>query len=189
MRWARNADGWAKGGAAKGGAPSQVGRQSRRRISAQPCGKANDGRIASLPLRSLASRQRRSRRLALPRAIRLRTPGFSVNRPQARRVSPLPSASRTHRIGDPMDATKLLTQQHRRLEAGLKEALQAQEPAARSAALTRAGDELTKHLTSEEEAFYPAVKARSTEDVLLESLEDHLSLKRLLGDLLAMDAP
>ena len=34
--------------------------------------------------------------------------------------------------------------------------------------------------------FYPAVKAKATEDVLLESLEEHLSLKRLLADLLAM---
>ena len=86
-----------------------------------------------------------------------------------------------------MDAIKLLTEQHRRLEASLKQALQAREPAARSSALARAGDDLTKHLTSEEEIFYPAVKARSTEDILLESLEEHLSLKRLLADLLMLD--
>lgn len=86
-----------------------------------------------------------------------------------------------------MDAIKLLTEQHRRLEAALKQALQAREPAARSSALARAGDDLTKHLTSEEEIFYPAVKARSTEDILLESLEEHLSLKRLLADLLTLD--
>ena len=87
-----------------------------------------------------------------------------------------------------MDAIKLLTEQHRRLEAALKQALQAREPAARSSALARAGDDLTKHLTSEEEIFYPAVKARSTEDILRESLEEHLSLKRLLADLLTLDA-
>ena len=34
--------------------------------------------------------------------------------------------------------------------------------------------------------FYPAVKARRTEDILLESLEEHLSLKRLLADLIAL---
>ena len=89
---------------------------------------------------------------------------------------------------DCMDAIKLLTEQHRRLEAALKQALQAREPAARSSALARAGDDLTKHLTSEEEIFYPAVKARSTEDILLESLEEHLSLTRLLADLLTLDA-
>jgi hypothetical protein len=42
------------------------------------------------------------------------------------------------------------------------------------------------HLASEEEVFYPAVRAQRTEDDLLESLEEHLSLKRLLADLLAL---
>ena len=86
-----------------------------------------------------------------------------------------------------MDAIKLLTSQHRALEALLKVGLAAQKPRARSAALVEVGDELTKHLTSEEELFYPEVKARQTEDILLESLEEHLSLKRLLADLLVLD--
>jgi hypothetical protein len=77
----RNADGCAKVGAAKGDSPSQAARQSRHRISAQPAGKANGGRIAALPLRLLAGSQRRSRRLALHPAIRFRTPVISVNRP------------------------------------------------------------------------------------------------------------
>lgn len=86
-----------------------------------------------------------------------------------------------------MDAIKLLVDQHRKLEAQMKTTVEAQQPHARTAALARVGDDLTKHLTSEEEVFYPAVKARSTEDILLESLEEHLSLKRLLADLLALD--
>lgn len=86
-----------------------------------------------------------------------------------------------------MDAIKLLTEQHRRLEAVLKQALQAKEPAGRLAALVRVGDDLIKHITSEEQIFYPAVKARRTEDILMESLEEHLSLKRLLADLLTLD--
>jgi hemerythrin superfamily protein len=48
-------------------------------------------------------------------------------------------------------------------------------------------DHLTMHIESEEQVFYPAVKAQRTEDILLESLEEHLSLKRLLADLLALD--
>ncbi|MGZ8993140.1 MAG: hemerythrin domain-containing protein [Burkholderiaceae bacterium] len=87
-----------------------------------------------------------------------------------------------------MDAIKLLIDQHRKLEALMKSAVEAHEPKARSAALARVGDDLTKHITSEEEVFYPAVKAKRTEDVLLESLEEHLSLKRLLADLLTLDA-
>src|SRR5215203_2791713 len=86
-----------------------------------------------------------------------------------------------------MDAIKLLTDQHRKLENVMKSALDAQPGASRAAALAQAGDDLTKHLTSEEEVFYPAVKSSSTEDILLESLEEHLSLKRLLADLLTLD--
>ncbi|MBA2411480.1 MAG: hemerythrin domain-containing protein [Burkholderiaceae bacterium] len=86
-----------------------------------------------------------------------------------------------------MDAIKFLIDQHRKLESELKTGLEAKQSNARSAALVRVGDDLTKHLTSEEEVFYPAVKAKGTEDVLLESLEEHLSLKRLLADLLTLD--
>ncbi len=86
-----------------------------------------------------------------------------------------------------MDAIKLLIEQHRKLEAQMKATVEAHGPGARAAGLARVGDDLTKHLTSEEEVFYPAVKAKRTEDILLESLEEHLSLKRLLADLLALD--
>lgn len=86
-----------------------------------------------------------------------------------------------------MNAIKLLIDQHRKLESLMKTTIEAQQPAARASSLARVGDDLTKHLTSEEEVFYPAVKAARTEDILLESLEEHLSLKRLLADLLTLD--
>ena len=86
-----------------------------------------------------------------------------------------------------MDAISILTDQHRKLESQLKNALGAHQAAARTAALVAMGDDLIKHLTSEEDVFYPAVKAKSTEDTLLESLEEHLSLKRLIADLLTLD--
>src|SRR5204863_2573292 len=35
--------------------------------------------------------------------------------------------------------------------------------------------------------FYPAVKAKRTEDILLESLEEHLAIKRVIADLLKLD--
>jgi hemerythrin superfamily protein len=51
---------------------------------------------------------------------------------------------------------------------------------------TEVADILAAHVTIEEEMFYPAVKASRTEDVLLESLEEHLSIKRVLADLIAL---
>lgn len=84
-----------------------------------------------------------------------------------------------------MDAIELLVRQHREMEAAMKEVLAATDEDAISQ-FADVGDQLTLHLASEEEVFYPAVKVRRTEDILLESLEEHLSLKRLLADLLDM---
>ena len=88
--------------------------------------------------------------------------------------------------GNHLDAVDLLTRQHRTLEATMKALKASTDDAERAALLARAGDDLTVHLASEEEIFYPAVRVRSTEDILLESLEEHLSLKRLLADLIAL---
>jgi hemerythrin superfamily protein len=86
-----------------------------------------------------------------------------------------------------MDAIQLLTRQHRELEGSLKALLESKTEQ-RASQLKDVGDRLAEHLASEEQVFYPAVHVGKTEDVLLESLEEHLSLKRLLADLLSMPA-
>jgi len=85
-----------------------------------------------------------------------------------------------------MDSIDLLEAQHRTLEDLLRKVLHASDELSTAALFAKAADELTMHLSAEEVLFYPAVKACRTEDVLLESLEEHLSLKRLLADLLAL---
>lgn len=87
-----------------------------------------------------------------------------------------------------MDAIQLLTDQHRMLEEAFDAAVAATDPRERAALTAEAGDQLAVHVTAEEQVFYPAVKAQRTEEVLLESLEEHLSLKRLLADLLDLAA-
>ena len=87
-----------------------------------------------------------------------------------------------------MDAIQLLTDQHRLLEEQFDAAVAASDPRERVALAAEAGDHLAVHVAAEEDVFYPAVKARRTEDILLESLEEHLSLKRLLSDLLDLPA-
>jgi hemerythrin superfamily protein len=86
-----------------------------------------------------------------------------------------------------MDAIDLLRMQHHEMEHALARVLDAPDAAAKKARFTEIADDLTLHIASEEQVFYPAVKAARTEDILLESLEEHLSLKRLLADLLEMD--
>ena len=86
-----------------------------------------------------------------------------------------------------MNAVDLLVSQHRQIEAALKRVLEAEGDDAQARCFAEVGDLLTVHIASEEELFYPAVRARRTEGILLESLEEHLSLKRLLSDLLALE--
>lgn len=84
------------------------------------------------------------------------------------------------------DVLALLTRQHRQMEALLQALVDSEHTVERAAVLARVGDDLAVHMGAEEAVFYPAVRAARTEDILLESLEEHLSLKRLLADLLAL---
>jgi len=86
-----------------------------------------------------------------------------------------------------MNAVDLLIKQHRSLEDAMEKMLDTEDAARRKPLLAQVGDLLTVHIASEEQVFYPAVRAKRTEDIVLESLEEHLSLKRLLADLLVLD--
>jgi len=83
-----------------------------------------------------------------------------------------------------MDAIELLERQHRRLEELFSALKDSDTPTAED--FKAASDLLAAHMTIEEDLFYPAVRAGRTEDILLESLEEHLSLKRVLADLLGL---
>ena len=84
-----------------------------------------------------------------------------------------------------MNAIDFLVSQHRSMETMLAGVLDAATEA-RPRLYAEAADQLTMHISAEEVVFYPAVKAARTEDILLESLEEHLSLKRLMADLLTL---
>lgn len=86
-----------------------------------------------------------------------------------------------------MDAVKLLTAQHREMEQLLDQIAAAIDQEGTKALFAQAADRLTVHIKAEEEIFYPAVHEAGTEDDLLESLEEHLSIKRLLADLIDME--
>jgi hemerythrin superfamily protein len=86
-----------------------------------------------------------------------------------------------------MDAIDLLVRQHREMEAAMQAVLNASNAETVKARFAVVADRLTTHMIGEERVFYPAVKAKRTEDILLESLEEHLSLKRLLADLLPLE--
>ena len=85
-----------------------------------------------------------------------------------------------------MEATDYLTGQHREIEQALRDALDTDDAAVRRSRFLDIADALILHIASEEQVFYPAVHGERNEDVLLESLEEHLALKRLVADLLAL---
>lgn len=85
-----------------------------------------------------------------------------------------------------MDVIEFLTRQHRSMEQLMADTLDTEDEQERRTRFTRVADGLAAHVASEEQIFYPAVRAERTEDILLESLEEHLSLKRVLADLLEM---
>ena len=84
-----------------------------------------------------------------------------------------------------IDVLDLLTSQHAELDA-LFEALEARE-GNRRALFTELADKLAAHAAVEEKVFYPAIMAKETNELLQESVEEHLAIKRVLADLLAMD--
>jgi hemerythrin superfamily protein len=87
-----------------------------------------------------------------------------------------------------MNAIKLLKQQHREVEALFKQLDKAKSARPRLKAFEQIADKLAVHATIEEKLFYPSVKRRQTEEILLESVEEHLGVKRVIADLLELEA-
>ena len=86
---------------------------------------------------------------------------------------------------DKMDAIELLTTQHRAVE-DMFEQIQQEKPgsATHRRLFGDLADALAVHTTIEEKIFYPSVKRADTEDLLEESVEEHLEVKRVLATLL-----
>jgi hemerythrin superfamily protein len=86
-----------------------------------------------------------------------------------------------------MDALTLLTEQHEEVDQLIEAIEKSRAPQKKRELFETLADKLAAHATMEEQMFYPAVKAKQTEDLLLESTEEHLAIKRVLADLLALE--
>jgi hemerythrin superfamily protein len=88
-----------------------------------------------------------------------------------------------------MDAIKLLKAQHREVEKLLEKLVHLGPRAAKSRKklFEQVADLLATHSALEERVFYHSVNVSATEELLLESLEMHLAIKRVLADLLTCD--
>lgn len=85
-----------------------------------------------------------------------------------------------------MDAIKILEDQHREVEDLFEEFEEADDPSTKMQAVEAIANALAAHAAIEEKIFYPGVKTSDTEEILRESLEEHLGVKRFLDDLLRM---
>lgn len=86
-----------------------------------------------------------------------------------------------------MNALTLLKQQHDEVDELLTAIEDASDRDEKLQLFEELADKLAAHATIEEQLFYPRVKAKETAEILVESTEEHLSVKRLLADLLTID--
>jgi hypothetical protein len=86
---------------------------------------------------------------------------------------------------DMLDVLQILASQHTEVD-DLFEKLEA-GGGDRAALFSELADKLAAHATVEEKIFYPACMATQTSELLHESVEEHLEVKRLLADMLELD--
>jgi len=79
---------------------------------------------------------------------------------------------------------ELLTSQHAELDALIGKIERGKDA---RAAFQEMADKLAAHATIEEKIFYPAVMSKKLDDLLHESVEEHLEIKRVLADMLMLD--
>jgi hemerythrin superfamily protein len=87
-----------------------------------------------------------------------------------------------------MSAIDMLEADHREVEDLFEELESAEGAAEKREIFDEIADKLAVHAAIEERHFYPAAKSKETEDLLKEAAEEHLSVKRLIADLLALNA-
>lgn len=108
----------------------------------------------------------------------------STSSSQGKMPKPIPTET------DPQDAITLLTEDHEQVKSMFEqyEELGDRAHASKQKLALQICTELTKHAVAEEEIFYPAVRAATKdEDMLDEAIVEHASAKDLIAQIIAMD--
>lgn len=84
-----------------------------------------------------------------------------------------------------LDVLELLTSQHKEVDELLAKLEDGKGD--KSALFTQLADKVAAHAAIEEKIFYPAAMSKGTTDQLHEAVEEHLAVKRLIADMLALD--
>lgn len=86
-----------------------------------------------------------------------------------------------------INALELLQEQHAEVEALIEEIEDNDDADEKQRLFLELADKLAAHSTIEEKIFYPSVMDDRTREQLVEATEEHLSVKRLLADMLELD--
>lgn len=87
-----------------------------------------------------------------------------------------------------MEATTLLRRQHEEVISQLKQFEKTESEAQRRKLFISIADSLAAHATIEEKLFYPtAYRGEELQELLRMAVEEHLAVKRIISDLLAME--
>ncbi|HEX8114136.1 MAG TPA: hemerythrin domain-containing protein [Kofleriaceae bacterium] len=86
---------------------------------------------------------------------------------------------------DTIDVLELLESQHGEVDQLIEDLERGRGD--RAALFAELADKVAAHSAVEEKIFYPAAMAPNTEELLHEFVEDHLTVKRLLADMMEMD--
>jgi hypothetical protein len=89
---------------------------------------------------------------------------------------------------DTIDALELLTMQHDEVEELISEIEESDDGEEKMDLFRELADKIAAHSAIEEKLFYPSAMSDDTEEQLLESTEEHLAVKRVLADMLEMEA-
>lgn len=89
---------------------------------------------------------------------------------------------------DTIDALELLKMQHDEVEDLISEIEESDDGEEKMDLFRELADKIAAHSSIEEKLFYPSVMSDGTEEQLLESTEEHLAVKRVLADMLEMEA-
>jgi hemerythrin superfamily protein len=85
---------------------------------------------------------------------------------------------------DTIDVLEVLESQHTEVDQLIEDLERGRGD--RAALFAELADKIAAHSAVEEKILYPAAMARSTSELLHEFVEDHLTVKRLLADLMEM---
>lgn len=83
-----------------------------------------------------------------------------------------------------MNALELLKQQHREVSDLFEEFEGEGDRRAKERICHQISDALAVHATIEEQIFYPEAKQENTEELLREAVEEHLSVKKLIAEIM-----